>query len=94
MPFVVTPDALDALASEFRHIAEPLNTGRPSVGALSAPVMVLQAIDVANRHLMDGIDTVHLEIDAIARDLNNSAARYRINEAELVAATGKARPTP
>jgi hypothetical protein len=88
MSFAVTPDALDALASHFRNIGAPLHSGHPSVSSLSAPDLVLQAIGTANRHLVDGLDRVGLDIDALALDLTGSADRYRTNEAELVAATG------
>jgi hypothetical protein len=88
MSFAVTPDALDALASHFRNIGAPIHNGHPSVSSLAAPDLVLQAIGTANRHLIDGLDRVGLDIDALALDLNGSADRYRSNESELVAATG------
>jgi hypothetical protein len=94
MPFAVTPDALDALATQFRNMGTPIHTNHSSVSSVSAPDVVLQAIGTTNRHLVDSLDRVGLDLDALAQELAASAARYRSNEAELVAATGSPKATP
>jgi hypothetical protein len=93
MPFAVTPDALDALATEFRRIGEPLHSGHPTIGSLTAPDSVLHAIGSANRHLNDSLDAVSLDVDALSRDLSAAASLYRTNEAELAAATASPPPS-